>query len=126
MKKLLALILIANVAYATERQLPGGPLTKALNGSAFYLGTIVATTVKDNLTTATPFLIPDGTNVMVQCDAAANIVNLAAGATNSVAAKMPKVAADEKYVVGMLRRGTPLVSIICVSGTCNCPVYRIN
>lgn len=105
---LLALCLVASPALAGER----------------YLGTIAATTAKNNTDTATAFGIPAKALISVQCDAAAHVLvcqgatGCAATTTNGV-----KVAQDALFM-----SSTPATSdgkgYVSVVGTANCRVFE--
>ncbi len=127
MKKLVLFVLVvAGVSLAdVPRQMPGSALVKNLNGTPVYLGTIVATTVKSNVTTAVPFTIAAGTNIALQCDVAADCANIAATDANATAAKMPLLAAGAFYMLGVTQATKGDVSCISVSGTATCEVYEV-
>lgn len=109
MRRLLfAVCLVASPAMAAER----------------YLGTIVATTAKNNTDTATPFTIPASAKLSIQCDAAANVLvcqNLAtctATTTNGI-----KVAADQLFTSSTPSSSAGL-GYVSVVGTANCRVFE--
>jgi hypothetical protein len=127
---LLALMLgvVANVQADSMRSKTGYPLTYQLNGSAVYLGTLndaAPGTFTDNATTSTPFAISDSAFIIVQCDVAVYIINLAYNAANATTAKSMKLAADEKFLVGALQAGTAKLSIDSVSGAAVCKVFEL-
>jgi hypothetical protein len=118
----------ANVYAAYGRNQTGVKLSYLLNGSPVYKGTIAdgaPGTFTSNATTASSFTLDNTSLIMVQCDVAVYITNLAHGATNTTTAKSLKIAADEKFMVGMLQDGIPLISIDSVSGAANCKVFEV-
>lgn len=101
---------------------------EALNGMPVLLGTITATTTKNNSTTAVPFYTaaPDlsGRVLMLQADSACYVVF---GATSALAVATTagvKLAADEKFYV-TLRSDTGLVACLPGSGTTVLRVYEL-
>lgn len=100
-----------------------------------YLGVITsAGTSITNGTTGTPFTIPDGAPLAMQCDAAACVtVGLASAGTvtASCSATLGGVAlsAGQLYDVPMVSKsnaaGVDTIAVISSSGTANCRVYRV-
>jgi len=92
-----------------------------------YLGTIVATTTKNNTDTTTPFGIPAGAKLSVQCDATAyvlvcqNATSCSATSTNGI-----KVAADQLFTTSTpsSAAGAGYVAALSASGTANCRVFE--
>lgn len=112
MRRLLfALCLAASPALAGER----------------YLGTIVATTTKNNTDTATPFGIPAGAKLSVQCDATAYVLVCASTASCSATTTNGiKVAADQLFTTSTpsSSAGAGYVAALSASGTANCRVFE--
>lgn len=108
---LLALCLLASPALAGER----------------YLGTITATTTKNNTDTAAAFGIPAGAKLSVQCDATAYVLvctssaSCSATTTNGI-----KVAADQLFTTSTpsSSAGAGYVAVVSASGTANCRVFE--
>lgn len=98
---------------------------KVLNGSPAYLGTIVATTTKNNSDTAAPFAIEAGQFILVQCDVAAYVLPGTSTAAAATTANGVKVAADEKFYI-LLRAGQSYLAIISASGTATCKVWGLS
>lgn len=127
MKRLLLFVILAlsPVAHAA-RELPATPII-TLNGTPTFLGTITATTTKNNHDTSSPFNNTSdalkGWVLMVQCDAAGYLLP---GTTNAAAVTTTngiKVAADEKYIFIMsVQHGW--LAALAVTGTLNCKVWR--
>jgi hypothetical protein len=92
-----------------------------------YLGTIVATTTKNNTDTASPFGIPAGAKLSVQCDATAfvlvcqNAAGCSATSTNGI-----KLTADQLFTTSTPSSpsGVGLVAVVSPSGTANCRVFE--
>lgn len=106
----------------------GAQLDQALNGSPSYLGTIIATTTKNNHDTATPFNDTGdalkGKALMVQPDTACYIL---AGATNAgtvTTSNGVKLAADERVILTMTR-DQGWLACVAVSGTTNLKVWEL-
>lgn len=111
-------LLLSSLAFA-------GPTTDdLLVGQFTYLGVITATTAKDNSDTAVPFTINRGNVVMVQCDVASYVylpkTAAAASSTNGL-----KIQAGEVKQFRASASSTPKLSVIPVSGTANCKVWRM-
>ena len=88
------------------------------------LGTIVATTTKNNSDTATPFTVQAGARISVQCDAAAHVAT-ATGTTCTATTSNVKVGADQLYDTSVTASGTTgCVAAVAVTGTANCRVYE--
>lgn len=125
----LVALLVGAVAYATTgRNTTGAKLSYLLNGSPVYKGTIndaAPGTFTSNVTTSSSFTLDETSMVMLQCDVAVYVINLAHNATNATTAKSPKIAADEKFLVGLLQPGTPVVSVDSTSGAAVCKVFEI-
>jgi hypothetical protein len=107
----------------------------ALNGTPRYLGTIVATTTKNNHDTATPFNNTGdalkGKLLLIQTDAACYI-NF--GTTNAITAVSSattgavsvKLNADERVIVRMdPESGYGWIAALAVSGTANIKVWDL-
>lgn len=105
---LLALSLVASPALAGER----------------YLGTIAASTAKNNTDTAAPFTIPASAKISVQCDAAAHVLvcqgaaSCTATTTNGV-----KVAQDALFMTST-PGNTAGLGYVSVVGAANCRVFE--
>lgn len=92
-----------------------------------YLGTIVATTTKNNTDTASPFGIPAGAKLSIQCDATAyvlvcaNSTSCSATTTNGI-----KVSADQLFTTSAPSSsgGAGYVAVLSASGTANCRVFE--
>lgn len=100
-----------------------------LNGSHAFLGTIVATTTKNNHDTASAFnntgQALKGMTLLLQSDTACYVL---AGETNTAAVTTTnglKLEANEKYVLTMTRDQGWLAAL-AVSGTSNVKVWRLD
>lgn len=110
-----------------DRLLGTAKLVAVINGSPRYLGTIVATTAKDNSSTASAFTISAGSTILLQSDTACYVLagtsadqtQPTVSATNGV-----YLAALEKYQF-ILPRATALVQAIAVTGTSNVKVWVV-
>ena len=111
------LALLAPVAWAEDR----------------YIGTITTAdnvTAKSNQTTATPFTIPRGALVAVQCDGAAwvgPVANAATQVTKGTTGTGVKIAADQLYDVDLFGGGpgTAYLSVMGDAAAVNCRVYAV-
>lgn len=104
----LALGIQAVSALTPERAQTGYALTYALNGTPKWF----ATYEDDAGVGCVEARLDDGINTMVQCDNATYVMNARCvndGGTQ--AARAFKVAADEKYPMGLLTVGQPYVSV---------------
>jgi hypothetical protein len=101
-------------------------VTKALNGSPQYLGTIVATTTKNNHDTASPF--NDGTLggvcLCVQPDAACYILAGTANTATVTSSNGVKLGADERLYL-WLKDSEGWLACVSVSGTTNLKVWKM-
>lgn len=108
----------SNPTLATHRQ----------TGTPVYLGTIVATTTKNNHDTAAPFSntgdAMKGFSVIVQCDTAAYIRSGTANTVTVTAANGLLVAANEKLYLA-LEETYGWIAALAVSGTSNCKVFQV-
>lgn len=125
----LTLGLLAPPAYAvptnSSRNFGEISTVRLLNGTPTYLGTITATTTKNNNSTASPFTIPLGQFVLVQCDAATYVLpGTTTGATVTTSNGV-KIIADEKYYL-MLTLDQAYLAALAVTGTVNCKVWRMD
>lgn len=102
--------------------------TVRLNGSPVLLGTITATTTKNNHDTAVPFLDTanalKGAILLVQCDTAAYLLPGTVNTATAASTTGVKVAADEKYYIIMSATHGWLAAI-AVAGTSVCKVWRL-
>ncbi len=100
-------------------------LTQRLNGSPSYLGTIVATTTKNNHDTAAPF--NDTTNaltgkvLLIQPDAACYVLPGIVNTTTVTTANGLYLGANERVILTM----TPLQGWLAVVGTANLKVWEL-
>jgi hypothetical protein len=99
-----------------------------LNGSPSYLGTIVATTTKNNHDTATPFVNTGdalaGLTLLVQSDVACYVLAGTANTATVTTGNGVKLEANEKYVITMSDRQGWLAAL-AVSGTANVKVWQL-
>ena len=104
-------------------------LNQALYGDAVLLGTIVATTTKDNGDTSVPFNNTGeqlkGKLLLIQSDVAVYIKQNSTASAGVTAANGVKVLADEKFFVNM-RSNKGYLSVLPVSGTANVKVFEQN
>jgi hypothetical protein len=118
----LALTLVPPSAWANGRQEDLQNFTKLLNGSPSFLGTIVATTTKNNHDTATPFNNTGtglgGKMLLVQPDTACYVYRGTANTATVTTANGVKLAADERKII-TLRSEQGWLAALAVSGTCN-------
>lgn len=112
---------------ATVR-LSGQQFDQAVNGSPSYLGTIVATTTKNNHDTAAPFNDTGdalkGKTIMVQPDTACYILAGSANTSTVTTANGVKLAADERVTITMTR-DQGWLACLAVSGTTNLKVWEM-
>ena len=118
MRRLLfSLLLLAAPAFAGEK----------------YLGTIVATTVKSNDSTAASFYVPNSAKLSIQCDASAYV--LTDSSATLTTANGVKVSADTIFPTSTGpnyrlngadagANGGASVQALAVSGTANCKVFE--
>lgn len=89
-----------------------------------YLGTIAASTAKNNTDTASPFTIPASAKISVQCDAAAHVLvcqgaaSCTATTTNGV-----KVAQDALFMTSTPGNASGL-GYVSVVGSANCRIFE--
>lgn len=105
----------------------------ALGGESALLGTLVSTgTAVTNATTATPFVIPPGVKISIQCDATAYVLTDSTTVAASGTTRGVKLAADQllatsvgvsKNIVVISSDKSAQVAMISSSGTANCFVY---
>ncbi len=114
----------AQDAYHGSRNSALNDTIRLLNGVPTFLGTIIATTTKNQADTASPFVIPAGQFLLVQCDAATYLLPGVSAATVTTANGV-KVIADEKYYI-MLKSGQYSLAALAVTGTVNCKVWRLD
>lgn len=108
--------------------LPGtNQLLSAAPGAPAYLGTIIATTAKDNSNTAVQFTIPAGTLIMLQSDADYYYLPQSVAATAVTTANGVKVTvAVETWPQRVFLSGNQAyISCLSVSGTANVKVWAI-
>lgn len=113
---------IGTFAWAQERNLRGGDLTVALNGTDVWLQRV--STVTDGGVFAESAIITDGANVMVQCDADAYAINLRASAGNAVRSKSVFLTANEKYPFGLLQINNQYISFDSSTTVANCNIFE--
>lgn len=117
MKRIFLILLVATSAFAGEK----------------LLGTLVATTVVNNQTTATPFYVPTSAKITIQCDAAAYVLTDSSTALTSTNGL--KLSADAIFPTstGIYRMpalsdagtaGGASIQALSVSGTANCRVFE--
>ena len=90
------------------------------------LGKITSTapTAQNNGTTATPFVVPSGTRLSIQCDADAYVA-VSQSSTALATAEDVKIAAGSLFPTSTPKSaGVPsYVSVLPVAGTANCRVF---
>lgn len=119
------LLLVAIPALANDRQSQSFNTLQALNGSPSFLGTVTATTVKDNSNTSSTFTITGGSLLMVQCDAASYLLTASsAAAATLTSTNGVRVEAYEKFYLMLLNKEQWLQAL-AVTGTINCKVWRM-
>jgi hypothetical protein len=103
-------------------------VSEALSGSPSFLGTIVATTTKNNHDTATPF---NNTGealkakiLLIQPDAACYILPGSTNAATVTTANGIKLGADERVIITMTSNEGWLCAL-AVSGTANVKVWEL-
>lgn len=120
----LALAAVAGVAYADRTPSLQGTVYQ-LNGTPHYLGRITATTTKNNHDTAVPFndttVALKGMTLLVQCDAAADILPGTVNTATVTTATGVKVAADEKFYI-MMENDAGWMAVV---GTANCDFWQL-
>jgi len=103
-------------------------IAAATVGSPSLLGTIVATTTKNNYDTATPFNNSGdglkGKVLLIQPDAACYILPVTSSTGTVTTSNGVKLAADEKVTIHMGQR-FPGLACLSVSGTTNCKVWEL-
>jgi hypothetical protein len=127
MKRLLVLVLLSLSPAAYPQARPNNTLV-AINGYPAHLGTIVATTTKNNHDTASAFsntgAALKGMVLMVQCDAAAYVLPGTANTATVTTGNGVKLEANEKFIFIMgVEHGW--LAALAVSGTANCKVWRL-
>jgi hypothetical protein len=109
---------------------PPGPqhLLGPLNGTPVRLGTIVATTTKNNYDTATPFNNSGdglaGKVLLIQADAAGYILPGTASTSTVTTSNGVKVSADERVIITMQSNYLSLAAL-AVSGTMNVKIWEL-
>lgn len=96
----------------------------ALNGSPNLVGTIVATTTKNNSDTATPFTIKPGAAVMLQSDTAVYVRAGEAATLTVTTANGFLLAANEKFTL-LLHPDETYLACLAVAGTSNVKVFQL-
>jgi hypothetical protein len=94
-------------------------------GADVRIGTIVATTTKNNSDTAAPFDIPRNTRLVVQCDVETYITWGTATTAAATAASGLKLAADEKWETNSTAANIYLAALPVSAGTANCKVFKV-
>ena len=111
-----------------DRLLPTDQYLKALNGTPVLLGTIVATTTKNNDDTATPFNNTGdalkGKTVVLQSDTACYVKAGTVDTVTVTAATGLLLEANEKYVLS-LGSNYGWIAALAVSGTSNVKVFEL-
>lgn len=132
MKKLLGLFLLIGVTatvYADNaRTKTGAALTYLLNGSPQYKGTIVNSDAgfTQNSGTITTFNLDDTSLILTQCDSTAFVCNGHIADGGCTAARSIRVETDEKFLVGALQKGVPIVAARAWdAGSVNCKVFEL-
>jgi hypothetical protein len=98
-------------------------LVEKLNGEDSYKGVIIATTVKDNSNTATPFTLTQGEWYQVQCDAVCYVlVGATAASATLTTSTGVYLDAREKYTL-RLQSGA-YIQALASSGTANMKVWN--
>lgn len=116
----LAIAAVVHAADSGERGKVGYELTKALNGAPEYI-----TTVQDDAGTAcNQVVLDDGINVMVACNQSAFVGNSSCDGGTQSAVTLP-VAADEKFLLGMLKPGQPRVTVESRGALTDCKIFRV-
>ena len=110
-------------------RLIGPHLDAALYGSPSYLGTIVATTTKNNFDTAAAFKDTAGEGVgglllAVQPDTACYVLPGTASDSTVTTANGVKLAADQIYILNLRQKDLSLCCL-AVSGTTNLKVWEL-
>lgn len=109
---------------------PPGPayLLGPLNGTPVLLGTIVATTTKNNNDTAVPFANTgealQGKVLLIQPDAACYVLPGAASTATVTTSNGVKLQADERAIITM-QSGYGFLACVSVSGTTNLKVWEL-
>lgn len=102
--------------------------TLKLNGTPVLLGTIVATTTKNNNDTATPFNNTGdalkGKTLLIQTDTACYILPGTANTATVTTSNGVKLGADERVILGMADEYGWLAGL-AVSGTSNIKVWEL-
>jgi len=100
-------------------------LMEGLNADGTYLGTIIATTVKDQSNTASPFTtVSQHDVVMVQPDAACYVDTASTAAAGTLtSANGIYLEANEKYYMRMSKGA--YIMCLAVTGTVNLKVRRL-
>lgn len=89
-----------------------------------HVGTIVATTTKNNSDTAAPFTLNEGGRYAVQCDAAAYYQTGKTSGATAVAATAVELGAKVLFDIP-LPAGHNHIAILSVSGTATCKVFAV-
>lgn len=101
---------------------------EAVNGTHVLLGTIVATTTKNNTDTAVPFNSTGeglkGKTLLVQPDAACYILPGLLSTSTVTTANGLKLSADQTYVI-MMGASYGWLACLSVSGTANLKVWEL-
>jgi hypothetical protein len=99
--------------------------TQLLNGSHAFLGTITATTTKNNSDTAVPFTITEGTCLMIQSDVATYILAGTATTQTVTSANGLRIEANEKYVMWLTAKQLYL-ACLGVAATATVKIWSMN
>lgn len=95
-----------------------------LNGSPNWVGTVVATTTKNNSDTAVPFTLEANKSYLLQPDTACYVKAGAASTQTVTTANGLLLEAYEKYVITLLNSET-YIAALAVSGTSNVKVFEL-
>lgn len=102
---------------------------EAVNGTHTFLGTIIATTTKNNNDTATPFNNSGealkGKVLLLQPDAACYILPGTLSTTTVTTTNGLKVGADQTYVI-IMGAGYGFLACLAVTGTANLKVWELS
>lgn len=92
-----------------------------------YLGTITSTTSKTNQNTATPFTIPQGARVLIQCDVSVHLEFIASSTGSTSSATGIQLDAVEKWEAysGSYRQYLAIIAAAGSATTANCKVWRV-
>lgn len=101
------------------------PLVAVGSEGSAPLGTITATTTKNNSDTAVPFTLNKGARIAIQCDTAAYVTTGTTSAVTAATTTGVKLAADVLFDIP-LRSTEQYVAVVAVSGTSVCKVFAVS